>query len=191
VLRKRGNLSTPTKRLGLRISETSQIASCYVICSAFSAIDIALSALRQDNWVGEIGQRLTLDYREPSVPCGGFRDGLRTALSFSMTNPFPHKAIQAGMQKYTRIDVPILAIYALPHERGITDPAKRAEADARDLAFQGSMAKTFEKGLPSARVVWLAHADHYVFRSNEADVIREMNTFIAGFPVKSPAVHQN
>jgi len=38
------------------------------------------------------------------------------------------------------------------------------------------MAKTFEKGLPAARVIWLAHADHYAFRRNEADVIREMNT---------------
>jgi len=27
-----------------------------------------------------------------------------------------------------------------------------------------------------------AHADHYVFCSNEAQVIREMNTFIAGIP---------
>ena len=24
------------------------------------------------------------------------------------------------------------------------------------------MAKAFEKGLPSARVVWLAHEDHYI-----------------------------
>jgi hypothetical protein len=38
------------------------------------------------------------------------------------------------------------------------------------------MAKTFEKELPSARVIWLAHADHYAFRRNEAVVIREMNT---------------
>jgi pimeloyl-ACP methyl ester carboxylesterase len=100
-------------------------------------------------------------------------------------------AIQAGGQKYTRIDVPILAIYALPHERGITDLAKRAEADARDLAFQGAMAKVFEKGLPSARVIWLPHADHYVFRSNEADILREMNAFIADLSLKSPAVPRN
>jgi non-heme chloroperoxidase len=86
---------------------------------------------------------------------------------------------------------PILAIYALPHERGITDPAKRAEADARDLAFQGAMAKAFEKGLPSAHIVWLAHANHYVFRSNEADVIREMNMFFAGLTAKSATVHDN
>ncbi len=101
------------------------------------------------------------------------------------------EAIQAGGQKYTRIDVPILAIYALPHERGIADPAKRAEADARDLAFQGAMAKAFEKGSPSAQVVWLPHADHYVFRSNETDVLREMNAFIAGLPPKSAAAPRN
>jgi hypothetical protein len=101
------------------------------------------------------------------------------------------EAIRAGWQKYTKIDVPILAIYALPHERGITDPAKRAEADAHDLAFQGAMAKAFEKGLPSARVVWLAHADHYVFRSHEADVLREMNRFIAGLPKNSAAFGGN
>src|SRR5258707_853218 len=87
---------------------------------------------------------------------------------------------------YTRIDVPILAIYALPHERGITDPAKRAEVDARDLAFQGAMAKAFEKGLPSATVVWIAHADHYVFRSHEADMIREINAFVADLPPQEP-----
>jgi pimeloyl-ACP methyl ester carboxylesterase len=97
------------------------------------------------------------------------------------------EAIRAGGRKYTRIDVPILAIYALPHERGITDPAKRAEADARDLAFQGAHAKAFEKGLPSAKVVWIAHADHYVFRSHEADVLRELNAFVAGLDSKKSA----
>jgi len=91
-------------------------------------------------------------------------------------------ALGAGGRRYTRIDVPILALFALPHERGITDPAKRAEADARDLSFQGAMAKAFEKGLPSAKVVWIAHADHYIFRSHEADVIREINAFISGLP---------
>jgi len=26
----------------------------------------------------------------------------------------------------------------------------------------------------------LAHANHYLFRSNDADVLREMNSFLAG-----------
>jgi hypothetical protein len=34
--------------------------------------------------------------------------------------------------------------------------------------------------LPNARVVRLPNANHFVFVSNEADVLREMNAFIAG-----------
>ena len=36
----------------------------------------------------------------------------------------------------------------------------------------------FAAGIPTARVVRLPNADHYVYRSNEADVIREMNAFL-------------
>jgi pimeloyl-ACP methyl ester carboxylesterase len=88
------------------------------------------------------------------------------------------QAILAGMQKYTDIEVPILAIYALPHGGGELGPA----AEARDLVTTGAQAKAFETGLPSARVVRLPHASHYVFQSNEADVLREMNAFISSLP---------
>jgi len=88
------------------------------------------------------------------------------------------RAILAGMQKYTDIPVPILAIFALPHDRGDLGP----EAQARDLETTAAQAKAFETGLPSARVVRLAHANHYVFQSNEADVLREINAFIGGLP---------
>jgi pimeloyl-ACP methyl ester carboxylesterase len=91
-------------------------------------------------------------------------------------------ALQLGMQKYTEIPVPILAIYAIPHDRGITDAAARAAADARDMETSGIPAKAFEAGLPSSRVVILPHANHYVYQSNEAEVLREMNAFISGLP---------
>ena len=87
-------------------------------------------------------------------------------------------AFQTGMQKYTTIPCPILAIYASPRDRGITDPAKIADADAKDL----EPIIAFEKGVPSARVVRLAHAKHFIYESNEADVLREMNSFIATLP---------
>jgi hypothetical protein len=51
-------------------------------------------------------------------------------------------------------------------------------AEARDEADTGAQAKAFESGVPSARVVRLPHANHYVFLSNEADVLREMNAFL-------------
>jgi non-heme chloroperoxidase len=94
------------------------------------------------------------------------------------------QAIMAGMQKYTEIKVPVLAIYALPHATGqpFKDDAARAAADARDEATTGAQAKAFESGVPSAKVVRLPHANHYVFFSNEPDVLREMNAFLSSLP---------
>lgn len=99
--------------------------------------------------------------------------------------PAPEQAIMAGLQKYTNIPVPVLAIYALPHDVGQVagnDSAARAAIEARDEVTTGAQAKAFERGVPSARVVRLPHADHFVFLSNEADVLREMNAFIATLP---------
>ena len=97
------------------------------------------------------------------------------------TTPLPPivDAIMTGTQKYTRIPVPILSIYALPHDPGpLATAAMRAQTEANDLKGE-ALAKAFETGLPTARVVRIARANHYVFLSNEADVLREMDAFIA------------
>lgn len=98
--------------------------------------------------------------------------------------PAVSMAIIAGEQKYTSIPVPILAIYAVPHDRGASggDAAAKAAQDARDEATTGAQAKAFEAAIPTARVVRLPHANHYVFFSNEADVLKEMNAFVATLP---------
>ena len=89
------------------------------------------------------------------------------------------QGIMSGRQNYTRIPVPILAIYALPHDPGAAAPAAvRAQTEANDVKAE-AQAKAFEAGLPTARVVRIPRANHYVFVSNEADVLREMETFIA------------
>jgi non-heme chloroperoxidase len=105
------------------------------------------------------------------------------AAQASVPVPAPVQAIRMGMQKYTDIPVPILAIYAVPHDLGSaasTDAASRAAQEARDEETTGAQAKAFESGLRSARVVRIPHANHYVFFSNEADVLREMNAFVGG-----------
>lgn len=92
------------------------------------------------------------------------------------------QAILAGEQKYTNIRVPVLAIYALPHDVrqfSTNDPKALAAFEARDEATTGAQAKTFETGIPTARVVRLPHANHFVFFSNEADVLREVNAFLS------------
>jgi non-heme chloroperoxidase len=102
-------------------------------------------------------------------------DATPAALLTALAQAAPHippavSAIHAGRQKYTHIPLPILAIYALP-----LDPADRPIGTE-------AQAKAFEAGVPSARVVRLQHARHEVFSSNEEDVLREMNAFIATLP---------
>lgn len=88
------------------------------------------------------------------------------------------RAIAAGEEKFGAIHVPILAIYALPHDVGATNP-NRAVAEARDVAdMTGPQANAFQTANPAARVVRLPRASHYVYESNEADVLREMRAFI-------------
>jgi pimeloyl-ACP methyl ester carboxylesterase len=108
----------------------------------------------------------------------------RPVTSNSPQIPAVFQAILAGEQKYTDISVPVLAIYAFPHSGGppSIDPASQAAAEARDLLTTGAQAKAFENGVHSAHVVRLANANHYVFLSNEADVLREMNAFLHRLP---------
>lgn len=94
-------------------------------------------------------------------------------------NPAIAQAVNAGVQKYTNIRVPVLAVFASPADPGpFVDSATRAAVEATALETTGTEVNAFEKDLPSARVVRLAHANHYVFLSNEADVLREMQAFI-------------
>ena len=74
------------------------------------------------------------------------------------------KAVLLGMGKYTEIKAPVLAMVELPHDLGPEskeDPVARA-ADATEFLFL----KAFEDGVPTAHVVRLAHADHYIYESN-------------------------
>ena len=99
----------------------------------------------------------------------------------SRANPAVTQAIIAGEEKYTNIRVPILAIYAVPQDYGpyvSENPTVRDAIDAVETAEHEAHAKAFEKGVPSAHVIRLPHANHYMFMSNETDVLREMRAFL-------------
>jgi len=96
-------------------------------------------------------------------------------------------AIVSGEHKYTEIKAPCLAIFAVPHDPNsnaipVTDPAHRAAAAAADLERMTNLANAFAAGVPRAQVVRLRNANHYVYRSNEAEVIRAMNDFLDKLP---------
>src|SRR5271170_546160 len=91
-------------------------------------------------------------------------------------------ALNFGAQKYTSIPVPTLAIYACPHNwhRFPADqPDRKAALIADDRARCTAWADAFRHGVPSARIVLIPNADHYVYLSNDAQVVAEMNAFLA------------
>jgi pimeloyl-ACP methyl ester carboxylesterase len=75
-------------------------------------------------------------------------------------------AIQAGTQKHTDIKPPVLAVYAAE--------GPRTEA----------CATAFQQVVPSSRIVRVPGATHYVFGSNEAEVLKEIRAFISGLNKK-------
>jgi non-heme chloroperoxidase len=83
------------------------------------------------------------------------------------------RAIMEGAQRYTKIQGPVLAIYAFE--------------DKAAAAGQEAQVKAFEEGVPSARVVRVPYANHYLFLSNETVVLCEINAFIAKLSSNAPA----
>ena len=99
-----------------------------------------------------------------------------------------HNAIGRGAlpRDYSRIRVPILAFFSslsINYRYQPKDAQERAaikEFDAATKVYEDRNKKNLVKAQGSVRIVDLPQADHYVFLSNEADVLREMRAFIAG-----------
>jgi len=79
-------------------------------------------------------------------------------------------AVLDGQQKYTQIDIPVLAIFNVPHS-----PAFRRTME--------DQARAFEFQRPHARIIRIPNADHYIFQSNEEDVLRDIGEFIVGLRI--------
>ena len=94
--------------------------------------------------------------------------------------------VMTGSKKYTNIPARALVIFANPHSLGTwvddnTNPSVRTAAKAYSTAlaaFTERQEKAVENGVPTAHVITLRDAHHYVFLSNEATVLREMRTFL-------------
>jgi len=95
--------------------------------------------------------------------------------------------LMTGAKKYTAIQVPALVIFANPHSQGIwvdenTDPSVQAATKTYSTALEAlteRQEKSIENGVPTAHVITLPGANHYVFLSNEAEVLKDMHAFVA------------
>lgn len=94
-------------------------------------------------------------------------------------------AIMEGRERFTTIYAPALVIFATdPNPVSGDDAQAHAEGVRQALRIRDkeSQIAAWKRQVPSARMVLIPHASHYVFQSNEADVLREMNNFIATLP---------
>ena len=95
--------------------------------------------------------------------------------------PPTYAPITTGNEKFSTVHDPVLAIFADPHDPFplfADDPAGRAAFIANDSIETTKSINAFQSAIPQARVVRLPNARHYIFISNEAEVITEMNTFL-------------
>lgn len=91
--------------------------------------------------------------------------------------------IIGGQQKYVSVSAPVLVFVAIPRTAGrFADPASEARFTARQSAYRTQQAATVRRAAPTARVVDVPGADHYVFLSHKADVVREIHSFLTSLP---------
>lgn len=94
-------------------------------------------------------------------------------------------AIFRGEQKFGGVSCPVLAIYADPHSFGDQfrgHPEALKAAQDKDRIETSAQADAFAKGNPQAVVVRIPNADHFIFRSNQAEVRKALDTFIGTLP---------
>lgn len=96
--------------------------------------------------------------------------------------------MEAAKRKYSDVRVPALGIFAAMNDPGTVDQGDqeaRSNAEAY-MWFQDERATRqmalFQRDLPQARAVRIERADHYVFLSNQKEVLEQVNAFIATLP---------
>jgi non-heme chloroperoxidase len=135
-------------------------------------LDAAYAYAFDDGHVPTMEQLMSIDTPQPPAPQAA---DLASFHAFLKSYP-----------KFTAIPGPALAIFAMPHTPGpwastSTDPkvlqAAKSYAAALTPLTQAQIS-AFQKAIPTARVVVLPNAHHYVYLSNRADVLRELNAFL-------------
>ncbi|HLV85704.1 MAG TPA: alpha/beta hydrolase [Candidatus Sulfotelmatobacter sp.] len=96
------------------------------------------------------------------------------------------QSIMLGEERFHSIDTPLLAIFSypsLPYPSQTTDPEKLAAYRASGTSrIAAQMAIVREQ--PHAKVVAIPNGTHFIFLSNEEEVISQINDFVKSLPAK-------
>jgi non-heme chloroperoxidase len=143
-----------------------------------SAVDKASFAAMMKRMTGAVGGAPPeAELHESFLPGPDGSVGARNA------SPEASSAVFKDYQRFTTpIPLPILAIMGYPQNKGPNfhaDTPKNIAAAAAADANQARQIDVFERSQPTAHVVRIADANHYIFISNETQVLIEMDKFLA------------
>jgi len=112
-------------------------------------------------------------------------------MSFARTPARIYDSIRAEALKpdYSKIRVPVLAfiqgsltVQQRVSEYRLTNDQDRKTAEqfwSMDMRYMKKFIRDLKNGVPRARVIEVSHPNHFVFLSDQAEVLREMAVFLA------------
>ncbi|HVU19079.1 MAG TPA: alpha/beta hydrolase [Candidatus Didemnitutus sp.] len=110
-----------------------------------------------------------------------------------LTAPLPAEllprvvSMSAGLEKFTTIPVPALAVFAEPHSdlrrQYKNDPEGLRKAEEKDAARVERQVAAFERQVPTCRVIRIPHGAHDIIESNRDEVLRVIREFVAILPL--------
>lgn len=167
---------------GTPMTEIQELAKDIPARPQPSSSDLASYAAMRDWWERTRGVKMPeAFFRQARPPNPDGTPGKQR------TPPGIGRMVQDQTVKFSQISVPVLALYAMPQRlpRYLLDvSAPDARAAVETFARQSQLAvekqiKAFEQGVPHSRVVRIANADHRIYITNEAEVLREMRAFLS------------
>ncbi len=102
----------------------------------------------------------------------------------SKADPKAIRHILSGVRRWDTIPVPSVALFAFPLHHGpesMKDPELVATLDARNGPTREEVIQRLSRE-PNVKVVKLPRASHYLFLTHEAEVVREIKSFVATLP---------
>jgi hypothetical protein len=103
--------------------------------------------------------------------------GMEKPLDAQSPSDLAANRIGTAVRRYGVVPVPIRAVVALSN---FCLPNCDSPDTKRIQANTVARADDFEKAAPNARMVRIVNGSHYIWRSNGAQVEREMNAFMDG-----------
>jgi non-heme chloroperoxidase len=99
---------------------------------------------------------------------------------------YANQSVALEEERFHSIDTPLLAIFSYPsapNSGQTSDPAKLAAYRAAETSRKEAQIAIFREQ-PHAKVIVIPNSTHFIFLSNEEEVISQISDFVNSLPAK-------